>query len=105
MFVQYYSQLYQFFFCFFAWGPGPQVSAPPPEGVVGIDLGAKPRMTRQGAFSRTYRVLEANAVVSPPTGSWEKKIVPGAAQLDVITDLRSGQQGQFADGGPGFQFR
>jgi hypothetical protein len=26
-------------------------------------------------------------------GYWEKTIVPSAAQLDVITDFRSGQQG------------
>jgi len=37
--------------------------------------------------------LAAKAVVLPPTGYWEKKIVPGAALLDVTTDLRSGQQG------------
>jgi hypothetical protein len=32
---------------------------------LGIDLGANPRITRQGACSSTYRVLDANAVVSP----------------------------------------
>jgi len=36
--------------------------------------------------------LAAKAVVLPPTEYWEK-VVPGAARLDVITDLRSGQQG------------